>query len=91
MLSKKLHIILNRFLGKYPDPYDMIFNRDELKKRLDTYVALSGELTRAESEHQFKSLQEEIQYYKIDKPTFQHLGIYYDRVYNFELEKIHGR
>jgi len=90
MLSKKLCIILNRFLGKYPDHFNMIFNREELKERLDTYVALSGELTRAESEHQFKSLQEEIQYYKIDKPTFQHLGIYYDRVYNIELEKIPG-
>ena len=90
MLSKKLCIILNQFLGKYPDHFNMVFNREELKERLDTYVALSGELTRAEGEHQFKSLQDEIQYYKIDKPTFQHLGIYYERVYNFELEKIPG-
>jgi len=90
MLFKKLHIILNRFLGKYPDPYDMIFNRDELKKRLDTYVALSSELSKYENEYEFNTIEEEIQYYKIEKPTFQHLGIYYERVYNLELEKLHG-
>lgn len=90
MLSKKLHIILNRFLGKYPDPFDLIFNRDELKKRLDTYVALSSEFSKYENEYEFKSLEEEIQFYKIEKPAFQHLGIYYERVYNFELEKLHG-
>ncbi len=90
MLSKKLHIILDRFLGKYPDPFDMIFNRDELKERLDTFVTLSGELTRSEREYEFNSIEEEIQYYKIEKPTFQHLGIYYERVYNLELEKLLG-
>ncbi len=57
--------------GQIPDHFNMIFNREELKERTDTYVALSGELTMAESKHQFKSFQGN-QYYKIDKPTFQH-------------------
>ena len=90
MLSKKLNINLNRFLGKYPDHFDMIYDREELKERLDAFVVLNGELTRYEREYEFNSIEEEIQYYKIEKPTFQHLGIYYERVYNLELEKLHG-
>lgn len=90
MLSKKLHIILNRFLGKYPDPFDMIFDRDKLKERLDTYVELSAELAITESEYVFNNIDEEIHYYKVEKPAFQHLGIYYERAYNVELEKVLG-
>lgn len=90
MLSKKLNINLNRFLGKYPDHFDMIYDREELKERLDAFVVLNGELTRYEREYEFNSIEEEIQYYKIEKPTFQHLGIYYERVYNLELEKLPG-
>ncbi|MBP8213007.1 MAG: RteC domain-containing protein [Saprospiraceae bacterium] len=90
MLSEKLHIILNRFLGKYPDHFDMVFNSDEAKERLDNFVELSSDLKMYESEYVFSSLEEEIQYFKAEKPPFQHLGIYYERVYNLELEKPFG-
>lgn len=90
MLSKKLHIILNQFLGKYPDPFDMMFDIDEIKDRLDAFVELSEELNISEMEYEFSSIDEEVLYYKIDKPAFQHLGIYYERIYHLELEKPFG-
>ena len=90
MLSEKLHIILNRFLGKYPDHFDMIYNSDASKERLDTFLALSKDLKELENKYEFSSVEKEIQYYKIDKPAFQHLGIYYERVYNLELGRLFG-
>ncbi|HMT72044.1 MAG TPA: RteC domain-containing protein [Saprospiraceae bacterium] len=90
MLSEKLHIILSQFLGKYPDPFDVIYNSDASKERCDTFIALSKELAEYERDYKFISMDEEIQYYKYDKPAFQHLGIYYERVCKLEWERLLG-
>ncbi len=90
MLSEKLHIILTRFLEKFQGHHDMQFNFDDIRDRLSSFVLLNEELSSLESDYEFNDLEEEIQYYREVKPNFQKYGIYYERIYNIELEKPYG-
>jgi hypothetical protein len=88
MLLQKLHIAYTEFTdfceGK---PVDWTLTYDEIVYRLNTFNEINKELIAAETDFVFTSKEQEIEYYKIEKPEFQKFGIFYQMIYDIELKK----
>ncbi len=86
MLFQKLHTIRENFENQtqqhvfgYTKSLDIILFRRRL------FGELNKELLEEENSFEFLSTQDEIRYYKHEKPMFQKYGIYYHSLSNIEL------
>lgn len=88
MLLQKLHIAYTEFTsfcnGK---PMDWTISFDEVGLRLNTFNKINEELIALEAQYTFVSKEDEIAYYKIEKPDFQKFGMVYKMIYDIELKK----
>ena len=88
MLLKELHSTIHLFASlceSNPDEYSLSF--EEITERLTKFNELNEALLKKEGDYIFDDLQEEINYYKNEKPEFQMYGIYYEIIYDLELHK----
>ena len=86
MLFQKLHTIHENFENQsrqhilgYCKSIDIIIFR------MNLFASLNKELVEAEDNYEFENLQDEIRYYKYEKPKFQKYGIYYNTLYKLEV------
>lgn len=86
MLFQKLQNILTQFesqtKGKISG-YRRSF--DQINIRVNLYKNLLSELLETEKEHIFDDPNEEIRYYKYEKPKYLKYGFYYGNLYDMEL------
>ena len=88
MLLQKLHIGYAEFTGFCNGkPEDWTITFDEVGLRLNTFNAINEDLMAAEVSYTFESQEQEIVYYKVEKPEFQKFGMVYQMIYDIELKK----
>lgn len=91
MLLQKLHSIIQRFEENCKQfLIDPLFPNIGIKQKLEIYRELSQELTNEESAYNFINVDEEIKYYKFDKPEFIKYGIFYERIEGIETNRPFG-
>ena len=87
MLLQKLHIAYTEFTGYCQGkPLNWTISFEDVKLRLNTFNALNEELIAAESNYDFETIEQEITYYKVEKPEFQKYGMVYKMIYDIELK-----
>ncbi|MGB4840070.1 MAG: RteC domain-containing protein [Saprospiraceae bacterium] len=88
MLLQKLHIAYAEFTGFCNGkPVDWTISFDEVTLRLNTFNEINEELISLETQYTIESKEDEIAYYKIEKPDFQKFGMVYKMIYDIELKK----
>ena len=71
MLLQKLYTIVERFEESCKQLLiDPLFPHIGIKQKLEVYKELHNELTIGESEYSFTNVDEEIKYFKYDRPEF---------------------
>lgn len=85
MLFQKLHAIIENFesqtqqqLCGYMKSFDLILSRMSL------YQSLNEQLKEIEHTYEFENIDEEIRYFKFEKPQFQKYGIFYNTLIKTE-------
>ena len=88
MLLQKLHTAYAEFTdfcqGK---PVEWVITFEEICTRLNKFNEINKELIKEEATYVFDNLDNEIEYYKTEKPEFQKFGILYQMIYEIELRK----
>lgn len=88
MLIKELHSTIHTFASICEsNPYEHSLSFEEISDRLTKFNELNAVLLQTERNYTFSDLEEEINYYKNEKPEFQKYGIYYEIVYDLELHR----
>jgi RteC protein len=88
MLLQKLHIAYAEFTGFCNGkPVDWTISFDEVQLRLNTFNALNEDLIITEANYTFESIEQEVAYFKVEKPEFQKFGMVYKMIYDIELKK----
>ena len=91
MLLQKLYTILERFEESCKQLLiDPLFPHIGIKQKLEVYKELHNELTIGESEYSFTNVEEEIKYFKYDKPEFLKYGFFYERIDEIEKNRPFG-
>lgn len=88
MLLQKLHIAYTEFTdfcqGK---PVVWAITFEEICARLNKFNEINRELIKEEAAYVFDDQDNEIEYYKTEKPEFQKFGMLYQMIYDIELRK----
>ncbi len=88
MLIKDLHSFIHTFISLCEtNPYDQALSFEEISERLSKFNELNKALNEVENNYVFNGPEDEINYYKNEKPEFQKYGIYYEFIYNLELRR----
>jgi hypothetical protein len=91
MLLEKLQNIIHEFDDKCQViPHLSRMHFDTIRFRYFEAKRLLELLSVTEKEHEFENVESEIQYYKMNKPGFLSLCIYYERLSSLESRKLFG-
>lgn len=91
MLLEKLQNIIQEFDDKCQVmPHLSRMHFDTIRYRYFEATKLLQALSAIEKEYEFENIESEIQYYKMDKPIFLSLCIYYERLSYLESRKLFG-
>lgn len=86
VLFQKLHTILAHFESQTVERLrGYASSIDQINIRLQLYKTLLAELLELEDSYTFSSTDEEIKYYKYEKPKFLKYGFYYGTLYDLEV------
>jgi len=92
MLIEKLHMVTAKFEEECQHyPHHSPMSVDIISHRLQLFLALANELTSVEDRYTFYDLNEEIHYYKSQKPEFFRYGVFYDKLLELEVRKPLGQ
>lgn len=91
MLFPKLHTTIEKFEESCKQFLnEPLFPHIGIKQKLEVYKELHDELTIGESEYIFVNIEEEIKYFKNDKPEFIKYGFFYERINEIEKNRPFG-
>jgi RteC protein len=86
LLHHKLHTILDDYERLTQQPiFGYLNSIDVILYRINLFVSYNSELIELENSFEFKSTEDEIKYYKYEKPKFQKYGIFYNSISKLEL------
>lgn len=92
MLFQKLHTTIEKFEESCKQFLnEPLFPHIGIKQKLAVYKELHKELAVEESEYIFINIEEEIKYYKYDKPEFLKFGFFYERIDEIERNRPFGQ
>jgi len=88
MLLQKLHIAYAEFSDYCQGrPFEMVLSFSDICDRLYKYNEIVKTILEIEANYEFTDLEEEILYYKVEKPSLQQYGMYYEMIYQLELKR----
>lgn len=88
MLLQKLHIAYAEFSDYCQGrPFETVLSFSDICDRLYKYNEIVKTILEIEAYYEFTDLEEEILYYKVEKPSLQQYGMYYEMIYQLELKK----